>query len=237
MEGRCLCREMVQIWIQTEDRQLEAQLEHLLHRWAQAVCVQCALSPWVKRDRDEVRGILFLDGDGGPVEEAARLTAQGGLAVIYISRDPNGVLTMYECHFTSFLPSPVTEEGLNGVMGSCFAYWRQGLRWLEVPFRRDWTRVPLCQLRCVEAAGRESILHCVSGQLRCSLSLGKLAQELPMPPFFQCQRSFIIHLGAVAQVCDGAAMLTEDGQRIPVSRRQMLPLQAALKEQGLFGRC
>lgn len=222
------------MWIHTADRALAEELAGLLARWAVGLCVQYALDPWPGGDAG---GILFLDGDGCPAAEAARLAARGELAVIYMSRDPNAVLTMYEHHFTSFLPRPVTAEGLNTVMGHCFSYWRQGLRWLEAPFRRDVVRVPLCRLRCVEAAGREIVLHCAGGQLRCSLSLGKLVDGLPMPPFFQCQRSYIIHLGAVEELRDGAVTLSGESLRISVSRRQLLPLQAALREQGGFGRC
>lgn len=121
-------------------------------------------------------------------------------------------------------------------MDRCFRYWRNGLQWLEVPFRRDWVRLPLCQLRCAEADGRETVLHCSSGCLRCSISLGKLADQLPQPPFFQCQRSFIIHLGAVERLVDGSVVLSGTRTLISIGRKQLPQLQGLLEDWKEFRR-
>ena len=227
MDERRTGRDGVRIWIMTAQQSLREHLERLLALWGQAMCVSCILCPPGSRPEEGQGGILFLDGDSS--ERPEHLEDRGALGVILVSRDRNSVLKMYEHHSAGFLASPVEGEALGRVMDQCFRYWQQGLQWLEVPYRRDWVRLPLCQLRCAEADGRETVLHCTSGRLRCSVPLGKLAVQLPMPPFFQCQRSVVIHMGAVERLSEGDVILAGERMLISAGRRQLSQLQQQLE--------
>ena len=56
--------------------------------------------------------------------------------------------------------------------------------------------------------------------------LGKVAEQLPEPPFVRCQKSFIVHLGAVRHISGGLLQMN-DGQSISISR----PLLSQVREQ------
>ena len=66
--------------------------------------------------------------------------------------------------------------------------------------------------------------------MRASYPLGKLGDALPSPPFFRCQRGFLVHLGAVEAMSGGALVLKDDHRTIPVSRQQIKEIQQALHQ-------
>ncbi|MBR0311050.1 MAG: LytTR family transcriptional regulator DNA-binding domain-containing protein, partial [Oscillospiraceae bacterium] len=83
--------------------------------------------------------------------------------------------------------------------------------------RRELVRLPLCQLRYAEADGRETLLYCTGGVMRVSMSLGKTAEQLPSPPFLRCQKSFLVHTGAISELSGGNVVMS-DGRSIPMTR-------------------
>ena len=50
------------------------------------------------------------------------------------------------------------------------------------------------------------------------------------PPFFRCQKAFIVHLSGVGSFAGGRLNMAVDGRRISVSRQQASLLRQALKE-------
>lgn len=219
----------VPVWLCTEDEGLHRQLSRQLGWWAESVCVKVRLLSWNRRPErfQDVRGILFLDGDSVDLGGLHAL-GQEKLAVVLISEDSSLCARMYRHHLAGFLSRPLTAQALWRVMDRCFPFWREGMRWLEVPSQRNVTRLPLCHLLWAEADNHGCILTCHRGSLRSGVSMGKLAQELPSPPFFQCQRSFIVHLGAVEELRGGELILRGEGKVISVGRKQLAKIQNAL---------
>lgn len=66
--------------------------------------------------------------------------------------------------------------------------------------------------------------------MRASVPLGKLWEELPSPPFLRCQRGFLVHLDAVAEMSGGSLSLTCDRRAVPVSRKQLREIQDSLAQ-------
>ncbi len=215
------------IW--TRNPALRDHLFHMLSIWAEEVCVELSLTcqePF--SGETEPGSILFLDGDGLDEPQPAQLELIRNMALVVVSADKQTAIRAFRWHPAAFLTPHSGYQAIQQAMDQCFSFWQKGLKWLDLPFRRDRVRVPLCQLCCVEADGRETILYCTGGQMRASYPLGRLWGALPSPPFFRCQRGFLVHLGAVERMAGGALILKADHRAIPVSRQQIKTIQQAL---------
>lgn len=222
----------VPVLVWTKNSSLRERLLHLLSSWAEEACVDLSLqhqAPPFAGGADP-GGILFLDAEGLGDLPAAELEQRRHTALVVVSADKRTAIQAYRWHPTAFLKPSAGYHSLRQAMDQCFPFWRQGLQWIDLPFRRDRVRVPLCQLHCVEAEGRESILYCAGGQMRASYPLGKLGDALPSPPFFRCQRGFLVHLCAVEAMSGGALVLKDGHRTIPVSRQQIKKIQQALHQ-------
>ena len=217
----------VLVWTRNPD--LRDHLFHALSNWAQETCVELSLQHQAPFSSGmPAGGILFLDVDGLEESRLEQLDQLQNTALVVVSADKRTAIRAYRWHPAAFLEPNAGYRAVRQAMDCCFPFWRQGLKWLDLPFRRDRVRIPLCQLRYAEADGRRTILHCASGQMRANYPLGKLCEQLPSPPFLRCQRGFLIHLGAVRQMAGGTLILEGGHQSVSVSRRQVKAIQQAL---------
>ena len=176
--------------------------------------------------------LVFLDADTAAVEGAGpeRPPELAGAALVVISRRPRRAIAAHRWHAAAFLTPAAGCTELRRAMDNCFAAWRCGLQWLDLPARRERVRLPLCQLRYAEACGRESSLFCTGGCIQVSVPLKKLEEQLPRPPFFRCQKAFLVHLPAAESFAGGVGTMAGDGRQISVSRQQAAPLRQALAQ-------
>lgn len=215
------------VW--TRNQSLRDHLFQMLSSWVEEACVDLSLQhrePFA--GGADSGGILFLDTEGLENLHPEDLEQCQHTALVVVSADKQTAIQAFRWHPAAFLKPSAGYRAVRQAMDQCFPFWRHGLRWLDLPFRRDRVRIPLCQLRCVEAEGRESVLYCAGGQMRASYPLGKLEDALPSPPFFRCQRGFLVHLGAVEAMSGGTLILRGDHRPIPVSRQQIKDIQQAL---------
>ena len=220
----------VAVW--TTNLKLWNHLRQILTNWSQGACVSLHLDHWdcLPDQWSAFSGILFLDADSVDHTQMADLVQAPQIALIIVSADHQLAIQAYRWHPVTFLPPSAGFQAVRRAMDLCFPFWRQGLQWLDLPFHRDRIRLPLCQLYCAEADGRETILYCTGGQMRASFPLGKLWELLPSPPFLRCQRGFLVHLGAVAEMTGGNLILRYDSRVIPVSRKQIKEIQESLSQ-------
>lgn len=229
--------EQARIIVSTRSAPLRKRLKALIALWAEAYCVQCAVKAWDWRTaelpREDAQAILFLDlrDLSAAAAEERRYVAQlpRGCTLIVIAMDETQAIRAYRWHPAARLDPDLDYPVLCAAMDQCFSVWRQYLRWLDLPFQWERVRVPLCQLQYAEARGRESVLRCAGGEMRASVALGAVEQQLPSPPFFRCQKGFLIHLGAVEQF-DGGTLTMTDRQTITVGRKQARELQTLLEQ-------
>lgn len=213
----------------TRNHSLAASLSAQLTHWAADCCVDMALE--VSDALPETApDLLFLDTDTVEAAGPQRPEALAAAELVVISRRPRHAVGACRWHAAAFLPSDTGAERLRHAMDRCFAAWRGGLQWLDLPARRERVRLPLCQLRYAEAQGRETGLFCAGGYIQVSVSLKKLEMELPNPPFFRCQKAFLVHLSAISEFSGGMLTMQGDGRTITVSRQQLAPLRQALAE-------
>ena len=217
----------------TGSAQLAGRLTALLDRWAAGCCVKIAVetAPALPAAAPD---LLFLDADTVEVDGPERPAALEGAGLIVLSARPRSAIAACRWHAEAFLPAMPDGAALERAMDGCFQAWCGGLQWLDLPARRERVRLPLCQLRYAEASGRETELYCTGGCIRASVSLKELEALLPNPPFFRCQKAFLVHLSA-AEALAGGVLTMADGREISVSRRQLAPLREALaawREEG-----
>ena len=144
-----------------------------------------------------------------------------------IATDDAQAIESYRHHPAAFLHSDAGYAEFRDAMGKCYPLWRQYLQWLELSFHREPVRLPLCRLSYAEAAGRETVLRCGEAVLCASAPLGKVAEQLPSPLFLRCQKSFLVNLGSVREVCGGSVIMT-DGRSIPMARARSQELTKAV---------
>lgn len=228
--------EPVSIAVITRDKRGEDSLCRLLALWAEAQCVRFRYLVWTGAE-DQRAGpypsILFLDlpseaGEGSPVP-AWLEELPPSCAVVILSEDQNQAIQAYQWHPVACLAPGFTYEALCRTMDRCFRFWRQGLAWLDLPFQWDRVRVPLSQIHYAEGKGRDTILHCTGGEIRVSVPLSKLEPELPSPPFFRCQKSYIIHPDAVEKLT-GGELIMKDRLAVTVARNRKKEVQQLLDQ-------
>ena len=233
--------EQVSVAVVTRERTVGEELCRLLSLWSEAQCVRLRDSVWSEltdEDPEPCPSILFLDlqpAAGSPALPPGRLEElSSSCAVVILSDDEDEAIRAYHWHPVACLEPGFTYGELCRAMDRCFRFWRQGLQWLDLPCQWDRVRVPLSQLRYAEGRGRDTILHCTGGEIRVSVPLSKLEAELPAPPFFRCQKSFIVHPDAVEKLT-GGELIMRDRLAIAVSRSRKKEIQRLL-EQWTFSR-
>ena len=230
--GESYAAGMVEILLCTADATLGVDMEALLAHWAKACCVRASLRRTAGVPPDTAEGALvFWDVDSlGDFPE--ELAPRKGL--VAVSSDGKAAIRAYRWHPAAFWDPKLGYAALRQAMDRCFPLWMRGMEWLELSYKRDRARFPLLQLRYAEAEGKETVLHCADGLLRTSVLLGQLEQSLPNPPFFRCQKGFIVHLSAVESLDGNSLRMAEDGREIPVGRRQSGQLGRAWRRWSSF---
>ena len=212
--------EDTKLLICSQDNAFCERVEHTLALWQESFCVRCTSERLEWEDLPRRKGtIRFLDlTDAGNVRHPSpeHLLIQDTATVIVFANEEQAI-EAYQWHPTASLRFDFNYADFCEAMDRCFSFWRQGLQWLELPFRRELVRLPLCQLRYAEADGRETLLYCTGGVMRVSMSLGKTAEQLPSPPFLRCQKSFLVHTGAISELSGGNVVMS-DGRSIPMTR-------------------
>ena len=210
----------------TRSQPLADRLGALVRHWAADSCVDIALTVAGALPA-EAPDLLFLDGELLSPERGERPEALAETALVVLSGRSDQAVWACRWHAAAFLSAEPAAEELRRAMDGCFPAWRGGLQWLDLPARRERVRLPLCQLRYAEARGRETDLFCTGGCIQVSVPLKKLEEELPSPPFFRCQKGFLVHLSAVENF-SGGQLTMGGGETISVSRQQAAPLRRAL---------
>ena len=216
--------EEMKILICSQDEAFCRRVERNLALWQEAYCLGCVSERlgWEALPQQE-GAVRFLD-----LRDAA--------SYIYVPRDAATVVAAandaqaiesYRYHPAALLRVDFSYAEFCEAMGRCHPLWRQYLRRLELTFHREPVRLALCHLHYAEADGRETVLSCAGTAMRASASLGKIAEQLPSPPFLRCQKSFLVNLGAIREMSGGRLTMT-DGRSIPVARARVQELADAV---------
>ena len=220
----------------TQQRAVADHTRRMLSLWAQAMCVRLRVAEWDGEGNGfpaPCPAVLFLDlqeeEKSLPREPVWLNELPSACALVILSDDPQQVIRAYQWHPADRLSSSYSYEDLCRAMDRCFRFWRQGLEWIDLPSQWDRVRIPLSWIRYAENMERDTILHCAGGVIRVNLSLHKLELMLPAPPFFRCQKSFLIHPDAVEKLAAGELHM-KDKQVISISRSRKQEVRQLLAQ-------
>lgn len=210
-----------QITVFTDDECLFARLSRALALWQESLCLRCRVMRGSAADAAADTGALWvldmaLARERLPAPDDKRL-------VIVLARDDAQALRAYRWHPAALLVPDFDWDALCGALGQCFDAWQAALSVLS--FGRG--ELPLCLLAYAEAAGRKSLLHTRTDTLVVPIPFGTLVEQLNAPPFFRCQRSYLVNLSG-AEAVKGGKLLLRGGAELPISRAAAEPLRHAL---------
>ncbi len=234
--------EPVSIAVITREDAVKERLYRLISLWGEALCISYVCMAWTGTEASlpgPCPSIVFLDlasEDRGQIQGAAWLEEIApSCALIILSDDQRQAIQAYQWHPVSCLSPGFSYGELCRTMDRCFRFWRQGMEWLDLPSQWDRVRIPLTQIHYAEGRGRDTILHCTGGEIRVSIPLCTLEPELPSPPFFRCQKSFVVHPDAVGEMI-GGELIMKDRLAVSVSRNRKKDVQQLLEEWTLSRR-
>ena len=180
-----------------------------------------------RRDREapprQESAIRFLD----LTDAAAYIKDARDTATVVIASNDAQAIESYRHRPAAFLADDFGYAEFCEAMGRCYPFWRHHLRWLELSYHRKPAHLPLCQLGYAEADGRETVLHCADDVVRASAPLGKVAEQLPSPPFLRCQKSFLVNISSIREIAGGSVVMA-DGRSIPMARARSQELTKAV---------
>lgn len=229
--------EQVQVVICSEQAQQSAQLETLLFSWAQETCVclsvQTTGAEYLTAAHGADCNLLFVDSQGLFAEGVSQIQHMREnfpqMGVVLLSDNAQFAIEAYQCHPDGLIRKPLTYQKLCAVMERCFLHWQVGIRWIDLPVNHRRLHIPLCRLHYIEAAGRNTILFHAGGQILVNCSLSEVEKQLITPPFVRCQKSFIVHLGAVCQMA-GGELVMKGNRVISIARPQIRYIQRLLDD-------
>ncbi len=222
-QGTVPLMQEAQITIFTDDAHLFARLSRALVLWQESLCLRCRVARGGMAKADDAgdaRALWLLDMALAP----ERLPAPDDKRVVVaLAGDDRQALRAYRWHPAALLSPDFDWNDLCRALERCFDAWQLALSVLPP----GCGGLPLCLLAYVEAAGRKSLLHTRADTLLVPVPFGALVEQLSAPPFFRCQRSYLVNLAGVEAI-RGGKLLLRGGAELPVSRAAVEPLRRAL---------
>ncbi|MDE5746013.1 MAG: LytTR family DNA-binding domain-containing protein [Acetatifactor sp.] len=204
--------------------------------WQEHDCiVECFLSPeelLKKYDAGERYDVLFLDVLMSPIsgmELARKIREWDKYAILifitaYLEYAPEG----YEVNAFRYLLKPVVENDLRLIMTDIRKKLEDSAQTLlfKTPECNLLLHIP--EILYLEAANKETLLHCRDDVITLRKSLNELEQQLPETFFFRIHRKFLVNLSHVREY-DTLRLTLDSRQTLPVSRRKSREFGLALK--------
>jgi DNA-binding LytR/AlgR family response regulator len=122
----------------------------------------------------------------------------------------------YDVAALHYLMKPVKEDKLFEVLNKAVINIAQTEKSLVLTVDNQTYRVPLSEIRYIEAQDHYVFLQTLSRDYKVKMSLSEIEKSLDNS-FFRCQRSFIVNLKVVRKVTRTAVVL-DDMKEIPISR-------------------
>lgn len=204
-----------------------AYLTALVRKWADAASVAIRVTAYDSAESflfayevDNTADILLLDiqmkvMDG--VALARRLRAAGNAAqIVFITGVPDFIAEGYDVSALHYLLKPVKEDKLYEVLDRARANASKRGKSLLLTAGGETRRVPLTEIRYIEAQGHYVAIRTAACEHRFKANLSDIEKQLD-ECFFRCQRSFIVNLTCVRTITRTVVVL-DDGTEVPLSR-------------------
>lgn len=204
--------------IVTADAALYERLARGLALWGEDMCLTVRVGDALQSPDGDWQ-LLFPDLRG----PCGGMVIPEKAVVIAVAGDDRQAAAAFRLRAAALLSPSFTWEDLRGAMCAGFDGWQSGVRWLGSGL----SALPLFRIRCVEAAGRHSVLYSTDRRVVLRMRFSLLLRELPSPPFLRCQRSYIVHPAAVEGIRNDRLAL-RDGSTVTLSRQSAADCAAAL---------
>jgi DNA-binding LytR/AlgR family response regulator len=207
--------------------------QHDVHEASDAPSARAALE---RRPADVVLLDVSMPGiDGLSFAAMTRLPA-----VVFVTGDPSHAARAFDVEAADFVTKPVRRDRLARALERAARVSVAAVGADEAPVRLrvidgtserfvDGRHIDVfrAEHKCVvfEHGGREEVLRC---------SLDELEAQLGADHHVRAHRGFLVRLAAIAELRggdDGAALVTTSGVEVPVSRRALATVRAALKHR------
>jgi DNA-binding LytR/AlgR family response regulator len=171
-------------------------------------------------NEDKKYDILLLDiqmsGQSGM--DLAREIRQSDtkVMIIFITGFSDYMSDGYDVSALHYLMKPIKEDKLFEVLDKAVKNLTHTEKSIVLTIDNQTYRVPLSEIRYIEAQDHYVIVRTVSQEYKAKMSLSEIEKSLDSS-FFRCQRSFIVNLKAVRKVTRTAVVL-DDMKEIPISR-------------------
>ena len=160
--------------------------------------------------------IIFLDiymtGMTG-VEVAHRIREKDDTVIImFTTSSEEYALEGYDVQALHYLVKPISQIKLDEAMNRSLKLMEsKKTNICSMMIERKQIDIPLEDIIYVEAQNKYCIIHTISGEtVSPRMAIEKLKEQLPMPPFLHCHRSFIANLNYVSDIGNDFTMKNGD---------------------------
>lgn len=132
--------------------------------------------------------------------------------LVFTTSSVDHALEGYDVQALHYLIKPVTQQGVDEALSRCFKRLEDRMEKIcSVMIDRKQVDVPLQDIMYVEAQNKYCNIHTSTGEIISPrVPIDKLKEQLPMPPFLHCHRSYIANLNYVHSIDNDFMMKNGD---------------------------
>lgn len=199
----------------------------LLQKWMEQSKITARISTFVSaesflfsypdnKDCDIILLDIQMDRMNG-VELARRLREDNrAVQIIFVTGFPDFMAEGYEVSALHYLMKPIKESKLFETLNKAVKNLNRSEKPLFLTIDGETHRVPLPEIRYIEAQGHYILIKSTVHEYKVKLNLSEIQKSLNSS-FFRCQRSFIVNLAYIKKITRTAVVLN-DMTEIPMSR-------------------
>lgn len=175
------------------------------------------LFAWPERQFDGVFLDIQMPGQTG-MDLARKIRIQDqALPLIFLTGLRDYALEGYQVEALRYLIKPVSDIQLRECLELLQQRSDRQAPSLIVEDGRSLRRIRFEDIWIVEAQGHDTLFYLNQEQWLCRQGISSLVKQLPCPPFFQCHRSLLIHIGHIQRI-GRSEIVMENGKCVPLAR-------------------
>ena len=157
---------------------------------------------------------------------------ESGVQIILITATPSYALQAFEIGVTDYLLKPVKKSRMEEAISKAWIHYNIIKRpkriedYIRVKAEHDYKKIPLSQIRWVEALGDYVKIITYDERILVLSTLKSIEEQLPVNKFLRIHRSYIVNLDKVENF--SSTSVEVEGRNIPMSRKRKSKLEAKL---------
>lgn len=199
----------------------------LLQRWMEQSKISASITAFVSAEsflfnysENNDCDILLLDiqmDKMNGIDLARKIREDNStIQIIFITGFPDFMAEGYEVSALHYLMKPVKEGKLFETLNKAVENLNRSEKPLFLTIEGETHRVPLHEIRYIEAQGHYILIKSTVREYKVKLNLSEIQKSLSSS-FFRCQRSFIVNLAYIKKITRTSVVL-DNMTEIPMSR-------------------